>query len=264
MSLAGCAGAGAAAAITDKVTPTMTERARAAWTTGLPASRGADDGGKALHPLQALRQALAAEVEDDLAHPEPSKGGDVVLDLSGRAGERPPLARPPVQRLAWIIDRRLVGDGEARGIATFRFGEPPKPGERARQLGWAKGHRGIRAHGMPPIAEARHATQRGLAVTAHPDRRMRLLHRRGQALYRLEPIEFARERGRAFGPERLHDAYVLVAHAAPAIEVGRAEGLELLAEPAHPPPHRDAPVRQHVDGREHLRDDHRVPVGNDQ
>src|SRR6266699_50819 len=98
MSLAGCAGAGTATAITAKVTPTMTERARAAWTTGLPASRGADDGGEALHPLQALRQALAAEVEDDLAHPEPGKGAGVGLDCSRRAGERTPRARPPLQR----------------------------------------------------------------------------------------------------------------------------------------------------------------------
>src|SRR6266700_290986 len=232
MSLAGCAGAGTATAITAKVTPTMTERAHAAWTTGLPASRGADDGGEALHPLQALRQALAAEVADALAHPEPGKGGDVVLDFSRRAGERTPLARPPVERLGRIVDRRLIGNGEARGIATFRLGEPSKLGEQGRQLGRAKGHGGIRAHRMPAIAETRRPAQRGLAVTAHPDRRMGLLHRRGQALYRLEPIEFARERGRAFGPERLHDADVLVAHAAPAIEVGGAEGLKFLAEPA--------------------------------
>src|SRR6266536_2564125 len=141
-------------------------------TTGPPASRGADDGGEALHPLQALRQALAAEVEDDLAHPEPGKGGDVVLDFSRRTGERTPLARPPVERLGRIVDRRLIGNGEARGIATFRLGEPSKLGEQGRQLGRAKGHGGIRAHRMPAIAETRRPAQRGLAVTAHPDRRM--------------------------------------------------------------------------------------------
>src|SRR4029453_1953223 len=216
----------------------MTERARATWTTRLHARRGSDDGSEALHPLYALGQALAAEVEDDLAHPEPGKGGDVVLYLTGRPGERPPLPRSPVQRLARIIDGGLVRNGEARRVATFRFGEPAELIERGAQLGRPKGNCGIGAHRMPAVAQARHPAQRGLAVTADPDGRMRLLHRRGQAPDGLEAIEFARERRGAFGPEPLHDADVLVAHAAPTIEVGRAERLEFLAQPTHPDAHR--------------------------
>ena len=50
---------------------------------GLDARGVSDHWGEALHPFETVVQALAAEVEDDLAHSEPGEGDDIVLDLTG-------------------------------------------------------------------------------------------------------------------------------------------------------------------------------------
>src|SRR5499433_3962225 len=116
---------------------------------------------------------------------------------------------------------------------------------------------------MPAVSQTRRSPQGDLAVSAYPDRWMRLLHRGGQALQSVEAVEASREGSRALRPERLHDADVLVADRAAAIEVGRAQGLELLAQPAHADAHGDASLREHVDGGEHLCGDHGIPVRHD-
>src|SRR5437867_7694045 len=81
---------------------------------------------------------------------------------------------------------------------------------------------------MPAVAVPGGAAQRGTAVATDPDRRMWLLHRLRQALDALEAVELAAERRRTLRPQRLEDAQVLVADGAAAVEVGGAEGGELL------------------------------------
>src|SRR5688500_9118583 len=95
---------------------------------------------------------------------------------------------------------------------------------------------------MPAVAEARRPPQRGLRVAADPDGGMGLLHRLRQTLDGIEAVERALERGRAFRPQRLEDAQVLVADGATTVEVGGAERLELLAQPAYAHPHRHPPA----------------------
>src|SRR5713226_2936200 len=99
---------------------------------------------------------------------------------------------------------------------------------------------------MPAVAEPRHPAERELAVAAHPDRRMRLLHRMGQAAHGLEAVELAAERGGVLGPQGLEDAQVLVTHRAAPVEGLSAERIELLTQPAHPDADRDAALREHV------------------
>src|SRR5206468_11522308 len=55
---------------------------------------------EALHPLEALGEALAPEVEDDLAHAQPRVGRDVVRDLCSTPRERPAPPPPPPPRPA--------------------------------------------------------------------------------------------------------------------------------------------------------------------
>src|SRR5882724_5970313 len=120
MSLVGCPGAGTVTPITNTITPTMTERARAAWTTGLHVGRGAHDVSEALHPLQALRQALAAEVEDDLAHRIRVLGvdgdgeDDVVRDHHGAEAER---LSPLDERLERLGGCRPTTGGEVEAVS---------------------------------------------------------------------------------------------------------------------------------------------------
>src|ERR1051326_813864 len=116
---------------------------------------------------------------------------------------------------------------------------------------------------MPSVAEPCDATQRGLAVPADPDRRMRLLHRMRQALDRIEPVELPGERGRRLGPQRLEDPDVLVADRAAPVEGVRAERVELILQPAHADAHGDASLRQHVDGRQRLRGEDRIAIRQD-
>src|SRR5690349_12911479 len=105
---------------------------------------------------------------------------------------------------------------------------------------------------MPAITVARDPAERRRAVAADPDRRMRPLHRLGQAAQRLEAVEVTAEAGGVLRPQRLEDLQVLVADRAATIEVRRAERLELLAQPAHADTDRQTAAREHVERRQHL------------
>src|SRR5262245_58895112 len=163
MSLAGCpcARPGAISA-----TAAAAANERALGLTALRAGRCTHDGREALHPLEALRQLLAAKVEHDLAHAELCEGGDVTFDLAGRARERPALARARVQGLGRVIDRGLVGNSEAGRVTALRLREPAKLVQRRRQFVRAERHGGIGAHRMPAVSEARDPPERDLAVPA--------------------------------------------------------------------------------------------------
>src|SRR5438093_1763709 len=159
----------------------------------LSRDRRLDHRTKALHPLDALGKGLAAEVEHDLAHAEPGVGRDVVGDLIDAAREGAPLpTREPLQLR--IVDRRLVADRERFRVAAGFLGEPIQLVEQRVQLRRGQRDRGIGAHRVPAVAEARDPAQRGLAVAAHPDRRMGLLDRLGEKADAVEAVEPARER----------------------------------------------------------------------
>src|SRR5262245_16286974 len=229
-------------------------------TTHLPSSRpmaavsarasGLHQFGEALHALEGLVQSLAPEVEDQLAHAEAPVGGDVVEDLARFTAERTPLT--PRTRRGGVVHGRLVGNREGRWIAAFLFGQPMKLVERGAQLGRGKRHRRIGAYRMPAVAVPRDAAQGGRAMPPDPDRRVWLLDGSGQAAERAETIEAASEGRRILRPQRLEDPDVLVAHRTPAVEVRRAQRLELLPQPAHADAHRHAAPREHVDGRQRL------------
>ncbi len=116
---------------------------------------------------------------------------------------------------------------------------------------------------MPAVAEERRPPQGGLAVATDPNRRMRLLNGLRPTVERLEPIELAREGRGTLRPQRLEDSDVLVRHRASPLELRRAERLELLAHPSHADADGDTALREHVDGRERLRRQHRIAVRHD-
>src|SRR5262249_59816114 len=65
-------------------------------------------------------------------------------------------------------------------------------------------------------------------------------------------------------PARTHEGDVLVGNWPSPLERLRVERLELFLEPAHARPEDDPAAREHIEGGEHLRRHHWIPVGNDQ
>src|SRR5207249_8330926 len=88
---------------------------------------------EALHAVQALGLALAAEVEDQLAHPEAGERVDVFAKLFRRARERS-ARNTGRDRLPDVIDRRLVRDRQRLWITAFGFGQPVHLVEECLQL----------------------------------------------------------------------------------------------------------------------------------
>ena len=93
---------------------------------------------------------------------------------------------------------------------------------------------------------------------------MGLLHRLGLKVEVRETAELAVKGGRLAGPQLLEGADVLGGDGAAAVEVGRADCLELLpASPAGAAAHDEAAAGQDVDGREDFGRQHRRPVRDD-
>ena len=92
---------------------------------------------------------------------------------------------------------------------------------------------------------------------------MRVLHRVRYAAQFLERIELTFESDRVLGPTFLEDLEILVADGPPLVEISRVQRFELLTEPADTNADGDAPLREHIDGRQHLRRHHRVAVRQD-
>src|SRR5947199_328000 len=86
-------------------------------------SRSANRLREPLHPLERVVEALAAEIEDQLAHARLLVSANVVGDLLRRARERPALA-PGERRDRRVVDRRLERDGQRRRVAPCRLRQP--------------------------------------------------------------------------------------------------------------------------------------------
>ena len=108
-----------------------------------------------------------------------------------------------------------------------------------------------------PSPSVDHALERARAVAADPDRRQRLGLGREAEILNL--VELALEARIVLGPQGLEDPQHLVGLAAARME-RRAQHLQLFLPPAHPHPDDQAPLRQRVDGGEHLGHDDRVAM----
>src|SRR5262249_40405271 len=106
---------------------------------------------------------------------------------------------------------------------------------------------------------ARGAPGSELGVSADDDRDARLLHRLRVRLELPPAEELARERLGLVLPERADCAHAL-GGAGGALLRRNAEGLELPFEPADADAERDAAAREHVEGRDFLRDVQRVAL----
>src|SRR5213593_3082248 len=83
----------------------------------------ADHRAETFHPLQTLGETLATEIEDELADAQTRVGRDVLHDLRGAPRKRSTRPARPEVRLAHVVDRRLVGDGQRLWITPFSLGE---------------------------------------------------------------------------------------------------------------------------------------------
>ena len=115
----------------------------------------------------------------------------------------------------------------------------------------------------PDVAVAYRAAQRGRALAADPDRRVRLLHGLGQEGDLGEAHVAALETRVLLGPQDLERLQVLVGDAAALLERRRADRLELLLHPAGARAQHQAPVGKHVDRGCDLGGVHRGPIGDD-
>ena len=116
---------------------------------------------------------------------------------------------------------------------------------------------------MPAVTERDDAAKRGRRDAADPDRRMRLLQRLGLRAGAGDAVELALDARLTLGPHGLEHAQGLVGGAAAPREVD-AEDLQLLAPPADADADDEPAARQHIDGREHLRHRHGMPVAEDE
>src|SRR6185437_878599 len=91
------------------------------------------------------------------------------------------------------------------------------------------------------------ASERCRRIAADPDRRMRLLQRKGFGAYVVVAVEPAREAGGRLRPELLEDREPFVGDGAAPVEIGRVERLEFLLEPAGADAQRYPSARQHVE-----------------
>src|SRR5437660_10080751 len=105
---------------------------------------------------------------------------------------------------------------------------------------------------MPAIAEADAAPQRGVAGAAHPDRRMRLLHRRdaGNVLEANDLPLVGDESGA--GPQSQNGAETVVGQRA-APPVGLTEGSELVHRVTDADAQNEAPATEGIDVRPQAR-----------
>src|SRR5882762_1360254 len=134
-------------------------------------------GREALQALDAARDALAPEVEDQLVHADGGERTDVAGDVMGVAGEA--AASPVAIRNAGVVQRRLVGDGEACEITPLRLRHPLQRLQMRLHFLRRERRGSDGADRVPAIAVPRGAAQRGAGVAADPYGGMRLLQREG-------------------------------------------------------------------------------------
>jgi hypothetical protein len=182
-------------------------------------------------------------------------------DLARAAGEQPPLAIARLGRHLRPEALHAQGQGDAGGVAPglgHQLAQLRDAGAVARQALHREG--GVGADRVPAIAQPRGAAQRRAALAADPDRRVRLLHRLRLEADIAEADMLAREFGCRLRPERLAGHDVFVGHPTAGGEIRQLQRLELLLQPAGADAEGQAPFRQHIDGRDHLRQQHRWPV----
>src|ERR1700733_1367224 len=117
---------------------------------------------------------------------------------------------------------------------------------------------------MPAIAVPRGAPQGRARMTANPDGWMRLLQREGLRADIGITVVGASKAGGRLGPELLEYRNPLIGHGAAFVEVGTAQRLEFLFQPADAHAQRDTPARQHIKRCDDFRGQNRVAVGQDQ
>src|SRR5262249_3346237 len=135
-----------------------------------------------LHTLEALAQAVAAEIEDEFTNPEAGIGGNVLDHLFGGARERSALqATLALGGQRHIIRRVFVGDRRRCGVAARGLCQALGVPQRAPQPRRPQWPGRIGAPRMPTIAIPRGPPQGGATMATDPDRGMWLLHRMWQA-----------------------------------------------------------------------------------
>ena len=114
---------------------------------------------------------------------------------------------------------------------------------------------------VPPLPVPRDPPERGVAVAADVDRRVRLLHRLRERARRREVVPAVVVLGHVVDPQRPHDLEVAVGEPA-AILAAELERLELLADPPDADAEVEATARQVVDRRRLLRREQRLALGD--
>src|SRR3989441_8241065 len=76
----------------------------------------------------------------------------------------------------------------------------------------------------------------------------------------LKVIKFPTEGGWILRPQGFQDLDILVAHRPTTRKVRRVQGCKLLAQPTHPDANSYPPTRQHIDGAQHFRGEHRIAI----
>src|SRR3989454_8716880 len=227
------------------------------WVTGSP-ERGPHALGEDGHLRVELAAVGGEELEDQVL--DAARGQlAYLLDQGGRlAREHAPAMRGRWRALARPQHTQVVAQRERRGRrAAAGLAEPCDLGLAGPQL------RRRAIDRMPGGSEPSGAAERGPAVAADPDRRVRLLQGLGLEHEPAEPRVLARERRRAAGPELLHRRQILVGHGA-ALREGHAEGGALGGDPAGADAEHDAPAGERVERGDHLGGDDRVAIRDDE
>jgi hypothetical protein len=153
-------------------------------------------------------------------------------------------------------------DDDLRRVASGCGRELPEPPGARRQLIGVERDGRTEPERVPAVGDLHDAAERGVAVSADPDRDVRLLDRMGPHAPGLaDPPEAPLERDARPGPDLPHEPERLDGAGGAVLE-GHAEGLELLPPPADARAEDHAPAREIVRRGERPRREHGVPVGD--
>src|SRR2546425_13265489 len=148
-----------------------------------------------------------------------------------RALEPRPLAPRGLGPSRPHLHRRAERERERLRIAPRALGPRVDLLDLLRVLVWQQ-HRGRpEADRMPGVAESASALERGVGVTADPDRDPNPLRGLRQRVDVPDPVVLTLERDGIGGPGRAHEPEGLVGHRAALLKRGGRERLELLPEP---------------------------------
>ena len=196
--------------------------------------------------------------------PKIAKRPQIGDDVRGLAGEQPPLAVVGARRQGFAPAGDAIGERDLRRVAPGLAGQPAQPLDPGREaLHRIEPVLRVGADRIPAVAEPRGAAQRRAALAADPDRRVRLLHRLGLEQHIGEFDVFAVEARIVLGPQLAAGHQILVGDRTALGEGRHAQRLELLLHPAGADAEGQPAVRQHVDRRQHLGQQHRRAVRDD-